>query len=95
MSHDSRYEKECPKHGWYFDEEGCVDCEKESVAASPESLRVPVEHLFAASVKERLDQAKELLTAWADNYPNISDEEGPYLLRDTKRWLDILNDKTT
>jgi hypothetical protein len=44
--------------------------------------------------KEQLSQAKELLTAWVDNYPNISDEEGPYLLRDTKRWLE-LNDKTT
>ena len=36
MSHDSRYEKECPKHGWYFDEEGCEGCEREVPVSAPD-----------------------------------------------------------
>jgi len=35
MSHDSRYETECPKHGWYFYEDGCDGCERESGPAAP------------------------------------------------------------
>jgi len=38
MSHDSRYETECPKHGWYFYEDGCDGCERESGPAAPAPL---------------------------------------------------------
>lgn len=39
MSHEqprtARYEKECPRHGWYLDEEECEGCAKEQGGSTP------------------------------------------------------------
>lgn len=37
--------------------------------------------------EQRAPDVRAMLQAWADNFPNLGDDVGPLLLRDTLRWL--------
>ena len=71
VSHDSRYEKECPQHGWYLDEEGCAGCRALEPEPWPDWM---VRHEIETALDElkggQVERAVMILTLLKDgNWP--------------------------